>query len=110
MPIYRTCDCGQLHLLGEKCVAKQKADDRRRNQKRKTSGRNTPRWNRLRGLAIERAGNACADCGKVLPKALLHGHLDPRLKGDHHLASIDDVTVLCASCHGTRDAPRATRR
>jgi len=107
-PIVKPCRCGALIDRQLKfCPTCQRADDQRRNEKRKSSGRRTPAWERLRGLAIARAGNTCADCGKVLPKALLHAHLDPRLGGEHRGATLEDITVLCASCHGSRDAPRA---
>jgi len=111
VPVKRcTCGCGQLIPARQRfCATGQRADDHRRNQKRQTSGRTTARWNRLRTTAIAIAGNRCHDCDVLLPTARLHGHLDPKLKGDHRAATLADITILCASCHGRRDGARAAR-
>ncbi|MEO5576451.1 MAG: HNH endonuclease signature motif containing protein, partial [Gaiellaceae bacterium] len=93
------------------CPDCQVAHDRRRNEKRKTSGRTTTAWNRLREAAIRRDGYTCqrSGCGATGTVGTLTVHLDPRLGGNHWIATLDDLTTLCRSCHGTVDAPRSHR-
>jgi 5-methylcytosine-specific restriction endonuclease McrA len=92
------------------CPECQVADDRRRNTKRRESGRTTARWQRLRLAALHRDGYACQRCGQSGTRHTLTVHLDPALKGNHWIAALDDLTTLCRSCHGSMDAPRAHAR
>src|SRR5205807_1486503 len=63
-------------------------------------------WRRICWQAKALAGNRCQSCGS--PDDLTVD-LDPRLRGDHRAATLANVRVLCRSCHGSPDAPRATR-
>jgi len=69
------------------------------------SGGATARWRGVREAAYRRDGYACVRCGD---RGDLTGHLAPVLGGRHELATSDDVTTLCRSCHGVVDAPRAS--
>lgn len=107
-PIVKPCRCGALIARTLKlCPSCQRADDRRRNEKRRTSGRTTAAWARLREAAIRRDGYACQRCGREGTVATLTVHLRPELAGNHRAATLDDLTTLCRSCHGSVDAPRS---
>jgi DNA-directed RNA polymerase subunit RPC12/RpoP len=77
---------------------------RRRDSKRSAAsnelaiaqGRTRAAWKRLRAEAAERDGQRCRGCGAT---EKLQPHLDPALNGDHGLATLADVTTLCARCH-----------
>jgi 5-methylcytosine-specific restriction endonuclease McrA len=100
MPIVKICD------------QHQKADNRRRNQKAQDHGRRSARWKHLRAAVLERDNHECqhvrygVKCGRPATSA----HLDPRLKGNHWIATEDDCISMCASCHGSVDAPRSHNR
>ncbi len=70
-------------------------------------GPNAAAWNRLRAAAIARDGFACRRCGKAGTVGTLTVHLRPEFAGNHRIATLDDLTTLCVSCHGSVDAPRA---
>jgi 5-methylcytosine-specific restriction endonuclease McrA len=90
------------------CPACTRADNKRRNQKRATSGRKTPAWQALRLAAIHRDNHTCQRCGTTGSASALTVHLhNLDLNGDHRRAALDDLTTLCRRCHGTVDAPRA---
>jgi 5-methylcytosine-specific restriction endonuclease McrA len=89
------------------CTDCQQADDRRRNTRRRLSGRTTAAWQRLRLAAFYRDGYACQRCSRTGTRHTLTVHLDPALEGNHWIATLDDLTTLCRSCHGSIDAPRA---
>jgi 5-methylcytosine-specific restriction endonuclease McrA len=89
------------------CPDCQRADNHRRNTKRRVSGRTTAAWQRLRLAAFDRDSYACRQCGQGGTRHTLTVHLDPALKGNHWSATLDDLTTLCRSCHGSVDAPRA---
>ncbi len=78
----------------ETLCGRQRADDRRRSETRKTSGRATAGWNRLRVAAIRRDGFACRRCGTAGTSGTLTVHLRPGLNGNHRAATLDDLTTL----------------
>lgn len=88
------------------CIEYKKADNRRRGRNLYTSGRRTRHWQRLRLQAITR-DRVCRNCGTAHNLTV---HLDPKLRGQHAHATLADVTTLCASCHGSIDAPRASKK
>jgi 5-methylcytosine-specific restriction endonuclease McrA len=96
------------------CPSCQTVHDRRHNArsnaKSKAQGRTTQQWRRVRLMVLERDGYTCQRCGAQPHSSQLHAHLDPRLNGNHWNATLADCTTLCRSCHGTVDAPRASRR
>ena len=69
--------CPQCGALGEKvglCPDCTRADNRRRNQKRKDSGRTTAAWRRMRLAVFLRDGYACRRCGKTGDRKTLTVH------------------------------------
>jgi 5-methylcytosine-specific restriction endonuclease McrA len=113
-PLLRLCpQCGKANGRGDLaglCPDCKRTDNQRRNAKRKTSGRTTAAWNRLRTAAILRDGCACRRCGRVGTVGTLTVHLRPELGGNHAAAALGDLTTLCRSCHGSIDAPRSHSR
>ncbi len=110
MTLLKLCPkCGVTTAPGLRmCATCQAADNRRRTEKRRTSGRmTTSAWNRLRAAAIERDGFACQRCGKTGTVGTLTVHLRPELGSNHWTATLEDLTTLRRSCHGTVDAPRS---
>ncbi|MFN0092910.1 MAG: HNH endonuclease [Acidimicrobiales bacterium] len=72
-------------------------DEQRRRDRRRSSGRNTKAWARMRAATIAR-DEACTRCGSTTDLTA------------HHLTypagSIDDLTTLCRRCHGHVDGGR----
>lgn len=98
--------CRSLLPLGTThCAQHRAADNQRRHAKQEAHGRNTAAWRRKRKQRLDLDGHACQRCGAAANTV----HLDPAWKGDHEHAPIDAMTSMCTSCHGTIDAPRATR-
>jgi 5-methylcytosine-specific restriction endonuclease McrA len=89
------CDAHQAELT--------KREDARRNQRAKAHGRTSAHWKRLRLEVLERDDHTCQRCGAPAVSV----HIRPELAGDHRAATTDDCWSMCASCHGTIDAPRA---
>ncbi len=85
-------------------------DDQRRHALAKKHGTSTGHWKRLRQLALARDNHECtlrhARCTGVATTV----HIDPRLGGNHLLATLADCRSACRRCHGKEDAPRASRR
>lgn len=101
----RVCSrCGRI-AAAARCPDCQNKDNRRRADKTRHQGRTTPHWRRVRAHVIAR-DKACRACGT---HEHLSVHLDPKLEGNHRLATPDDCVTLCLSCHGSIDAPRAHR-
>jgi 5-methylcytosine-specific restriction endonuclease McrA len=112
VPLLKLCPrCGcSMEPTRKLCTDCQRADDRRRNAKRRESGRTTAAWQRLRLAAFHRDSYACQRCGQTGTRHTLTVHLRPELRGNHRTAALDDLTTLCRSCHGSVDAPRSSRR
>jgi 5-methylcytosine-specific restriction endonuclease McrA len=108
MPQTKPCAtprCGQLVPLGTThCPTHTRANNQRRHRKATTNGLHSNRWRTLRAQALHRDGGRCQHCHQA-PATTCHLH--PDLHGNHLSATLDDVVSLCASCHGTLDAPRA---
>jgi 5-methylcytosine-specific restriction endonuclease McrA len=72
-------------------------------------GTKSTHWVKLREQALRRDHHTCKlrvsrNCAGVADTV----HLDPRLGGNHRIATLADCVSACRSCHGTVDAPRAT--
>jgi 5-methylcytosine-specific restriction endonuclease McrA len=115
-PILKSCPTHGLYEPGNpsiprgKCPACYRADNQRRKVKQRDQGRTTAHWKNLARRAKQAAGYRCQGCGcpEVRDsRGWLSVHLRPELGGNHRAATLDDVVVLCLSCHGTLDAPRA---
>lgn len=108
MPLAKICvTCRRIHLgTGTRCTECQPLEDHRRHTKQRQHGRDTSYWRRLCTAVKARDEHRCRRCGSTRHLTV---HLDPRLKGNHQAATMDDCTTLCRSCHGTTDAPRSSR-
>jgi 5-methylcytosine-specific restriction endonuclease McrA len=112
-PILKSCVRHGLYTPNKHgCPACYQADNQRRKAKQREQGRTTTRWKKLARAAKQAAGYRCQNCGRPeerTPTGWLSVHLRPELRGNHRVATLDDVVVLCLSCHGTFDAARAQR-
>jgi 5-methylcytosine-specific restriction endonuclease McrA len=109
MPVGRICSrLGGRICTG--CPHSCRLDNRRRLEKRRKHGMVGKHWDELRIAALERDGRLCqprlAGCTEIATSV----HLDPRLGGNHALATLQDLTSCCAHCHGVLDGPRAHDR
>ncbi len=97
------CDCTP-------CQQSRARDNLRRAHKASAHGRTTARWRRLSKRRIKLAGGRCElqlpGCTRVATSA----HLDPRLQGNHRIATINEVRAACAQCHGRVDGARSRGR
>jgi 5-methylcytosine-specific restriction endonuclease McrA len=117
-PILKRCVRHGLYQPGApsiprgRCPACYAEDNQGRKVKQREHGRTTSRWRTLARAAKQRAGYRCQNCGAPEvrnSRGWLSVHLRPELGGNHRAATLEDVVVLCLSCHGTLDAPRAQR-
>lgn len=84
------------------------ADNDRRSRKTVAHGVKRSHFQKLRAQRLVRSGGFCElhvdrDCTTLATTV----HLDPRLEGNHDIATIDDVKAACAHCHGVTDGARA---
>ena len=79
----------------------------RRAQAKKQSGRNLASWQKLRAAVLERDGHMCRLRLDYCQGRATSVHLDPRLRGDHRLATMADCVSACSSCHGAAHAGKA---
>ncbi len=110
MTIHYLCpQCGALSEKVGLCPDCKRADNRRRNEKRRTSGRTTAAWQRLRLAALHRDNFTCQreGCDVAGIAKTMTVHLRPALGGNHFAATLADLTTYCRSCHGSVDAPRS---
>jgi hypothetical protein len=110
-PILRTSPRHGLYTPNKHgCPTCYQADDRRRTVKQRDQGRTTAHWKNLARQAKQAASYRCQACGRSEvrdKRGWLSVHLRPEVGGNHRAATLADVVVLCLSCHGTLDAPRA---
>jgi hypothetical protein len=118
MPILKACIRHGIYQPGVppvprgRCPRCYREDNQRRSRKQQASGRTTAHWRNVKAQAKALAGYRCQSCGvfeQPTPRGWLSVHLRPELQGNHRIATVADVVVLCLSCHGSRDAPRASR-
>ena len=103
----RLCGCGRLVPAGARlCTECARRDGARRGRLNVVSGRNTRGWRRLRLLVLERDHRMCQRCGGRADTV----HINPRLGGNHELATLEDCVSLCRACHGRLDGGRAKGR
>jgi 5-methylcytosine-specific restriction endonuclease McrA len=103
--VYRLCcvpGCGQLIERGNRCQVHMAEKEARKALKRKTSGYYSKHWQQLRKAALNRDLHTCQRCGAPATTV----HIDPRLRANHHAATLADCTSLCHSCHGSIDTRR----
>jgi hypothetical protein len=97
--------CGQLLHPDTPCPQCGRKGHLPKQTKDTMRGYHSRNWREVKWRAQVRDGFRCQQCGS--PFALT-AHLDPARQGDHYHATLDEVTTLCRTCHGTLDAPRAT--
>jgi hypothetical protein len=119
VPLVKTCLSHGTFVPGSppipngRCPLCYRADKKRRARKQQAAGRTTGHWRLLKAQAKANASYRCQGCGKKEERhsrGWLSVHLRPELNGNHRVATLSDVVVLCLSCHGAVDTPRATRR
>lgn len=62
-------------------------------------GRDTSHWQELRALVLKRDGYGCQIMLEACTGRATSVHLDPRLKGQHLLATESDCRSACRFCH-----------
>jgi hypothetical protein len=95
-----------------RCPDCYREDNQRRARKQQAHGRTTAHWRNVKAQAKSLAGYRCQNCGaheEPTPRGWLSVHLRPELQGNHRQATPQDCIVLCLSCHGTLDGPRASQ-
>jgi 5-methylcytosine-specific restriction endonuclease McrA len=110
MAILKTCiECGRpipaTHMTCERHGSQTRQS--RKMAKIQQQGTKSGHWIKLRKLALERDGYRCRLRGRRCTGTATTVHLDPRLGGNHRIATLADCTSLCRRCHGAIDAPRA---
>src|SRR5512133_1945585 len=99
-------ECGQP-AKGTRCPKHQRHENARRSRKAKAHGLKTPHWQKVRQERLALDGGLCTF---RLPRCTYYAetvHLDPELRGNHRLATLDNTRSACRRCHGTVDAPRS---
>jgi 5-methylcytosine-specific restriction endonuclease McrA len=85
-------------------------DNQLRARKNKAHGTHTSYWRQLRQRALERDGYQCQiQHPDICTGVATTVHLDPRLKGDHRVATLSDCKSSCKRCHGREDGRRTPR-
>jgi hypothetical protein len=109
--LVRPCHgCGKIlpppELKRGNCLECRRELERKRAPRKRAaqrlSERTTAHWERVKAEAKRLAGYECQRCGAAEDGSVgrwLTGHLHPRCGGDHR-ATVEDVLVLCSSCHG----------
>jgi 5-methylcytosine-specific restriction endonuclease McrA len=92
----RCLDCGQ-RTRSSRCP---RCTRRRELVRTSASGRNTHAWQKLRALR-KLDGYRCVYCGSTEDLTV---DLDPRLHGNHRVATITDCVTACRSCNSRRGA------
>lgn len=110
VPVVSVCPapgCGAL-TDGGRCATHKRQGSPRRHAKQREQGKDTRYWREeLRPAVLERDQHTCRDCGAT--EDLTVDLVNATLEGDHRRATIDDCVTRCRSCHGSKDAPRASR-
>lgn len=107
-------DCGRLAEPGERrcathLAAFEQSDNRRRNEKTVRHGVKRAHFQRIRRERLRRAKGVCELRLRGCKVRATTVHLDPRLAGNHDIATIDDVRAACDHCHGVVDGSRSKR-
>jgi 5-methylcytosine-specific restriction endonuclease McrA len=93
----RCLDCGS-RTKGSRCAA---CKARRELVRATASGRNTYHWQKVRERRKRLDGYRCVYCGATRDLTV---DLDPRLHGNHRVATITDCVTACRSCNSRRGA------
>jgi hypothetical protein len=98
---------GLIPMTG--CEICKHADSRRRNQRVKTYGYSSKNWQQIRQARRQISGGYCELKLPGCTQIATHTHLDPRLRGQHQVATVNDAQACCSSCSGAIDAPRSQK-
>jgi len=110
--ILRPCSqpgCPVLVVRG-RCPQHERAENHRRATKAQRHGLHSVYWRGVRLARLQMDGWRCVlmvDEGCTGYAETVH--LDPELRGNHLLATVDNVRSACRHCHGVVDAPRSHR-
>ncbi len=100
MAMTRRClDCGR-RTDSPRCLICQA---RREAPYRQSHGRNTYRWQQLCEQRKRIDGFRCTYCGATDDLTV---DLDPRLRGNHRAATINDCRTACRRCNSSRGGKR----
>ncbi len=88
----RCLDCG-CRTKGSRCSDCRARRDAAHGH---ASGRNQYRWQKLRAQRKQLDAHRCVYCGATTDLTV---HLDPRLKGNHRMATITDCVTACRRCN-----------
>jgi len=93
----RCLDCG-CRTKGSRCTTCQ---TRRDAPRKHASGRNSYQWQQLRDQRKQLDGHRCVYCGTTEDLTV---DLDPRLRGNHWAATINDCRTACRHCNSSLGA------
>jgi 5-methylcytosine-specific restriction endonuclease McrA len=71
-------------------------------------GYHTSHWQIIRTRRLELDGYRCQLQHPTCTGYATTVHLDPACGGNHLLATLNNTTSACRTCHGVEDAPRAS--
>jgi 5-methylcytosine-specific restriction endonuclease McrA len=91
----RCLDCG-CRTKGSRCATCQPRRDAEHGH---ASGRNLYAWQKLRAARKQLDGHRCVYCGSTRDLTV---DLDPRFRGDHRHATINDCVTACRTCNSRR--------
>ncbi len=90
-----------------RCPEHQRQANRASYQKSKAQGHFTRGWKQLRLQRLAVDGHRCQLRRPGCTVVATTVHLDPSLRGEHRLATLENTLSACRRCHGSVDAPRA---
>ena len=81
--------------------------NRRRHAKALANGTKSRHWRQVRAARLALDNGACQlrvdhGCTRIATTV----HLDPELRGNHRLATLDNTRSACRHCHGVIDGAR----
>lgn len=101
--------CGRTFPKGTRCPCDSERERARRRVMARIQGRGTDHWQRVRRERLEIDAHHCQLRLSGCRGAATTVHLDPRLAGDHRMASVEHTLSACAVCHGRVDGGRRGR-
>lgn len=106
----RPCKVCGTPTEGSLCPTHRREEDARRNAKTVAHGVKRAHFQRLRREVLTVSGGLCELRLNGCTKTATTVHLDPRLDGNHDVATVDDCKAACARCHGVVDGGRSRPR
>jgi 5-methylcytosine-specific restriction endonuclease McrA len=75
--------------------------DAQHADRNRATGRAAGHWQHVRAQVLRRDGYRCRMCRQPGRSV----HLDPRLRSNHHAATVNDCVTLCTPCHASLGDP-----